>query len=77
MMFAKGESRAFELDKADLWNLLVTAGLSAVVVFVGNLSELLPSLDTDNGAISLILTGIIGPALVTFKDWLTDYAERY
>ncbi|HCS51486.1 MAG TPA: hypothetical protein DIW81_07810 [Planctomycetaceae bacterium] len=77
MMFAKGESRAFELDKADLWNLLVTAGLSAVIVFVGNLSELLPSLDTENGAISLILTGLIGPALATLKDWLTDYAERY
>jgi len=74
MLYGKGSSRAYELDQNDVWNLVVTSGLSALIVFVGNLAGALPSLETKNGAISLILTGIIGPALVTLKEWLSDHA---
>lgn len=76
MLYVRGTSKRFELDQTDLKNMIITAGLSALIVFVGSISETLPSLQEENGAVSLIITGVIGPALVTLKDWLTDYAER-
>lgn len=75
-MFKTSRSRFLELSGSDVLNVLITAGLSALVVFIGNLIGLLPSLATEGGVTALIITGVIGPALVALKDWLTDYAAN-
>lgn len=75
-MFAKPKSKAFQFDTANWINILISAGLSALIVFVGSLIELLPSVDTENGVIQLVITGVVIPAFVTLKQWLTDYASN-
>lgn len=72
----KSKSRSMRLSGEDVFNILVTAGLSAVIVFIANVNDLLPSIADEGGVPALIITGVIGPALVALKDFLTDYANN-
>lgn len=76
MKFANTRSRFMQFSWPDVFNLVITAGLSALIVFVGNLANLLPSIADEGGVPALIITGVIGPALVALKDFLTDYANN-
>ena len=75
-MFAKGTSQRFELDGNDVWNVVMLAGISAAIVFVGDLASMLPDLQSAGGISYRVLVGVIGPALLTLKEWLTDYSEQ-